>query len=95
MPDFWIGDVKDLPQRFEHLKRGQMTVAAVTPGGRPMHLIAYGDREDVAHHANFNSAIGAQEPAAYMNKAARKKPASSSSAPCMATRWKVSRDWST
>jgi len=74
MPDFWIGDVKDLPQRFEHLKLGHMTVAAVTPGGRPMHLIAYGDRENVAHHANFNSAIGAREPAAYMNKAARKKP---------------------
>jgi hypothetical protein len=74
VPDFWIGDVKDLPQRFQRLKRGQMTVAAVTPGGKPMHLIAYGDRENVAHHANFNSAIGAQEPAAYMNKAARKKP---------------------
>jgi len=74
LPDFWIGGVKDLPQRFEHLKRGQGMVAAVTPGGRPMHLVAYGDRENVAHHANFNSAIGAQEPAAYMNKAARKRP---------------------
>jgi hypothetical protein len=74
LPSFWIGDVKDLPQRFERLKRGQVTVVAVTPGGRPMHLVAYGSREDVAHHANFNSAIGAQEPAAYMDKAARKKP---------------------
>lgn len=74
LPDFWIGDVKDLLQRFDHLKRGQMTVTAVTPGGRPVHLITFGDKENVAHQANFNSAIGAQEPAAYMNKAARKKP---------------------
>jgi len=74
VPDFWIGDVAELPQRFDHLARGQTTVVAVTPGGRPVHLITYGDRENVAHHANFNSAIGAQEPAAYMDKAARKKP---------------------
>lgn len=74
LPAFWVGDVKDLPQRFEHLQRGQTTVVAVTPGGRPMHLIAYGEKETVAHTANFNSAIGAQEPAAYMDKAARKRP---------------------
>ncbi|MBN1508775.1 MAG: hypothetical protein JW955_18145 [Sedimentisphaerales bacterium] len=74
LPAFWVGDVKDLPQRFEHLKRGQTTVIAVTPGGRPIHLIAYGPKENVPHHANFNSAIGAREPAAYMDKAARKRP---------------------
>jgi hypothetical protein len=74
LPAFWVGDVKDLPQRFEHLKRGQMTVIAVTPGGRPMHLIAYGEKENAAHQANFNSAIGGQDPAAYMAKASRKKP---------------------
>jgi len=74
LPVFWIGDDKDLPQRFEHLKRGQMTIVAVTPGGRPIHLIAYGEKEAVAHTANFNSAIGAQEPAAYMDKATRKRP---------------------
>ena len=39
-----------------------------------MHLIAYGKREPVAHHANFNSAIGAREPSAYMDKASRSKP---------------------
>ncbi len=74
LPSFWVGDVKGLPQRFEHLKQGQVTVPAVTPGGQPLHLIAYGERENVAHHANFNSAIGAQEPAAYVDKGARRKP---------------------
>ncbi len=74
LPDFWVGDVKGLAARFEHLQRGKLTVLATTPGGRPVHLVAFGDKEDVAHKANFNSAIGASEPAAYVDKAARKKP---------------------
>ncbi len=74
LPDFWVGDVAGLPQRFERLTRGQVAVIAVTPGGRPVHLISYGDKESVAHRANFNSAIGGRDPAAYMNETARKKP---------------------
>jgi hypothetical protein len=74
LPDFWVGDVKGLPSRFEHLERGKLTVLGTTPGGRPIHLVTYGDREDVAHKANFNSAIGGQDPTAYIDKAARKKP---------------------
>jgi len=74
LPDFWIGDVKGLTSRFDSLKRGKVTVLATTPGGRLLHLIAYGDKEDVAHKANFNSAVGGEEPSAYMDKAARKRP---------------------
>jgi len=74
LPDFWIGDVKGLPSRFEHLERGKLMLLGTTPGGRPIHMVAYGDREPVAHKANFNSATGGQDPAAYMDKAARRKP---------------------
>ncbi len=74
LPDFWIGDVKGLAGRFEKLTRGHVRVIAISPGGRPMHLITYGDKEPVEHKANFNSAIGGHLPSAYMNKAARKKP---------------------
>ncbi len=74
LPDFWIGDVKGLAWRFEHLEHGSLTTLATTPGGRPILMVAFGDKETVAHRANFNSAIGGQKPAAYMDKAARKKP---------------------
>ncbi len=74
LPNFWIGDVEELTARFDGLKRGRAIVLATTPGRRPLYLVACGDREDVAHKANFNSAIGGYEPAAYMDKAARKKP---------------------
>jgi hypothetical protein len=74
LPGFWIGDVRGLDQRFAELRAGQVKVIATTPGGRSVHLIAYGSREPVTHKANFNSAIGAREPNAYVDKAAREKP---------------------
>ncbi|MCU0914804.1 MAG: hypothetical protein MUC88_09600 [Planctomycetes bacterium] len=74
LPDFWIGDVKGLTSRCERLERGRTAVLGVTPGGRPIHLVTFGDRETVSHHANFNSAIGGQQASAYMDKAARTKP---------------------
>lgn len=74
LPPFWIGDVRGLAWRFEGLNRGTASVICVTPGGRPIHLIAYGEKESAAHLANYNSAIGAHESSAYMDKTARKKP---------------------
>lgn len=74
LPDFWVGDVDRLSEQVAGLKRGQVTTLASTPGKRPLYLVAYGDREQVEHKANFNSAIGGRDPAAYMDKAARKKP---------------------
>ncbi len=74
LPDFWVGHVTDLPKRWASLRLGQVRRIAESPGGRPVHLITYGEREPVRHEANFNSAIGARKPPAYMVKAARKKP---------------------
>ncbi len=74
LPDFWFGDVAGLTGRLERLTRGEARIIAISPGGRSMHLITYGPRESVESKANFNSAIGAREPKAYMDKAARKRP---------------------
>ncbi len=74
LSDFWIGDVEGLASRFEHLERGRWTILGITPGGRPIHMVAFGDKEIVTHRANFNSAIGGHQAAAYLDKAARKKP---------------------
>jgi hypothetical protein len=74
LPKFWVGDVAGLSGRLEKLTRGKVRTIAVSPGGRPMHLITYGQKEKLGHKANFNSAVGGREPAAYMDKAARKKP---------------------
>ncbi len=74
LPDFWIGTINGLDTRWEHLERGKATMIATSPGGHPLHLIAFGEREEVKHKANFNSAVGGKELSAYMDKAARKKP---------------------
>jgi hypothetical protein len=74
LPAFWVGDVAPLSEQVAAVKRGQVTTLASTPGKRPLHLVVYGEREEVEHKANFNSAIGGREPEAYMDKAARRKP---------------------
>lgn len=74
LPAFWVGDMERVCDIVATAEKGDVTVIATTPGGWPMHLVAYGEREDVQHIANCNSAIGAREPAAYMDKAAREKP---------------------
>ncbi|HON92607.1 MAG TPA: M14 family zinc carboxypeptidase [Sedimentisphaerales bacterium] len=74
LPAFWVGDLNGLASRLESLDRGRATAICLTPGGRPMHLVSYGQKKAVTHLANYNSAIGAREPSAYMDKAARKKP---------------------
>ncbi len=74
IPKFWVGDVGSLEKRFEKLTVGRVETIAISPGGRPLHLVSYGRKEKVEHKANFNSAIGAREPQAYMNKAVRKRP---------------------
>jgi len=74
LPDFWAGDLNGLTSRLENLDRGRATAICITPGGRPMHLVSYGEKKPVTHLANYNSAIGAREPSAYMDKAPRKKP---------------------
>lgn len=65
LPGFWVGDVKGPADRFERLTRGTVRVVAISPGGRPIHLITYGDKEPLPQKANFNSAIGGRLPGAF------------------------------
>lgn len=74
LPPFWVGDVAGLTERFKKVKKGKVRIIARSPGGRPVHLLAYGEPERQASDANFNSALGARNPAAYLDKQARKKP---------------------
>jgi hypothetical protein len=74
IPKFWIGDAAGLSGRFEKLIEGQVRTIAISPGGRPMHLVTFGKKEKLGGKANFNSAVGGGDPSAYKDKAARKKP---------------------
>ncbi|HOX03807.1 MAG TPA: heparinase II/III family protein [Candidatus Paceibacterota bacterium] len=74
LPDFWVGDLNGLAGRLGKLQTADVKVIARSPGGRPVHRVAFGELETLPSKANFNSAIGARDPSAYRNKPARKKP---------------------
>jgi hypothetical protein len=74
LPPFWVGDVAGLGDPLDRLQKARVTAIARSPGGRPLHLVAFGNLEHLPSQANFNSAVGAQEPSAYRDKAARQKP---------------------
>lgn len=74
LPQFWVGNERDLPGILTNLNRGEARVIAETPGGRPMYLVSYGVRESTSSEANFNSAVGGRLLSAYMNKPARNRP---------------------
>jgi hypothetical protein len=74
LPDFWVGDVETLDALIRTVRRGAVTRIATTPGGRPLFSIAYGEREPITRRANFNSAVGGKQPAAYADRASRTRP---------------------
>jgi len=74
LPAFWVGDVATIARRCASLKQAEVRVIATSPGSRPLYLVAYGEREVVPARANFNSAIGGRDPAAFVDKAARRRP---------------------
>jgi hypothetical protein len=74
LPGFWITDVEALGARWAGLKSGEARVVAKSPGGRLLHLVCFGPREELKSEANFNSAIGARQPSAYLDKDKRTRP---------------------
>ena len=74
MLDFWVGDLDRLDAVLDGVRRGHITEIGNTPGGRALRLVAYGEPEPLPRYANFNSAIGGQDPTAYADRARREKP---------------------
>jgi hypothetical protein len=74
LPGFWCGDLGRLDECLSSVRAGNVSVLATSPGGRPIYLVTYGERERAGGQANFNSAVAAREPAVYMDKGARTRP---------------------
>jgi hypothetical protein len=74
VPEFWKSGVAEVRQAVSGLKNGSVQVLATSPGRRQLYLVAYGDREQVGSSANYSSACGARDLAAYRAKDGRQKP---------------------
>jgi len=73
-PNFWKGRVADVQEAVEKVSRGKVEVIASSPGGRNIYLVSYGERDDFASQANYNSACGARDPSYYAHKTDATKP---------------------
>ncbi len=74
LPDFWKGRVEDVQESVDGVSKGKVEVIAKSPGGRNVYLVSYGERDDFASQANYNSACGARGPAYYARKTDKTKP---------------------
>lgn len=75
IPTWWTGRETDVRAVIDRLTKGRVQTIAVSPGGRPVTCVTYGDAEPALRGpANFNSALGAFDPDAYVRRRERKRP---------------------
>lgn len=74
IPDFYKSRLSDIDDEIENLKTGMAKAVAVSPGGRPVYAVYYGEKDDFHSQANYNSAVAARNPAYFARKEAGTKP---------------------
>jgi len=74
LPAFWVGNYARLRECLRNTKTDQNIVLTGSPGERSIRLLAYGHNNRLEQQANYNSALGARDPKAYRDKAAREQP---------------------
>jgi hypothetical protein len=72
--EFWRSRLSDVEAAVRSVRKGRASVLARSPGGRDVHLVAYGARDARRGPANYNSAAGGNDPAAYAAKDGTQKP---------------------
>jgi len=61
-PDFYITRLDEIEKLLGTLKRGEVRQIATSPGGRPVHAVAFGERETIQRTAPLSAALGAGKP---------------------------------
>ena len=71
VPPFWRGTVADIEETVNRVQKGRRLDLGKTAGGRPIYGLAYGEQPPLRRTANYNSAVGAGRPWAYVQKDGR------------------------
>ena len=74
LPAFWKAGLPDVETEIQSVEKGRVETIAVSPGGRSVKAVAYGEPDDLRSQANYNSACGGRDPAAYARKTKENKP---------------------
>lgn len=73
IPDYWKTDLNTIAEWANRAKKAEVRVLGKSAGGRDIWLFAYGEKEDLHPKANYNSACGAKDVTAYVDRK-NKKP---------------------
>jgi len=76
VPDWWMGREQQIQAFLDgRVTRGEVRTLSTSPGGRPVRAVVYGEAEPgLRGTANWNSALGAGEPGAYVRREERQRP---------------------
>jgi hypothetical protein len=74
IPMFFKSKLADIETEIALMKLGKAQVLATSPGGFPVYGIFYGEKENLRKQANYNSAVGARNPAFFAKKDEQTKP---------------------
>jgi hypothetical protein len=74
IPAFFKSKISNIEEEVRNLKTGKVSKVAITPGGIPVYAIFYGEKENFHSQANYNSAIGAMNPAYFAKKDKSSRP---------------------
>ena len=75
LPAFWKSRLSDVDATVKDIRKGTTRVLGKSAGGRDVHLVSYGEKNDLRSTANYNSACGGNDPASYAQKDGRQRPA--------------------
>jgi hypothetical protein len=73
-PDFWRSKVPDVADVVSSVSKGQVKTETVSPGGRPVYSVIYGDMDPYQRTANFASAALSHHPEAFARRSPDAKP---------------------
>ena len=74
IPDFYKSRLEDIDEELENVRKGDVNVVAISPGGLPVYSVTYGEKEDFNSQANYNSAVAARNPQYFARKSHNNKP---------------------
>jgi hypothetical protein len=74
LPAFWKAGLPDVETEIQSVEKGRVETIAVSPGGRSVKAVAYGEPDDLRSQANYGSAVAAGNAAWYARKEAATKP---------------------
>lgn len=68
MPVYWKTTLQDVEDTVKLVKKGKVTLAAKSAGGRPIYMVEYGKSNLPKGTANLSSAMGASDYSSYADK---------------------------